>query len=172
MGGGGMGGVGMGGVCMGGVSMGGVGMGGVSMGGVSMGGVSMGGVCMGAVLQGKVLAAFSLAYRTKHHVYHEAEVWAQVAKTSHGLGVTSTSYNLDYTDGANAVLDKNAIERAAKQVEVHKPKSEHQRKRLVGDVLGIKYRCRSYKQGRFNEQWIAFLKPNELLGLPEPTRDY
>jgi hypothetical protein len=39
-----------------------------------------------------VRGAASAAARTKHHVYHEAEVWAQVAKTSHGLGVTSTSY--------------------------------------------------------------------------------
>ena len=70
-----------------------------------------------------------------------------------------TSYNPDYTDGADANRDKNAIELAAKQVEVHKPKSDLQRKRLVGDVLGIKNRSHSYKQGRSKQQWIAFLKP-------------
>jgi hypothetical protein len=40
------------------------------------------------------LADFSNAYRTQHHVYHEAEAWAQVAKTSYGLGVTRTRYKL------------------------------------------------------------------------------
>jgi hypothetical protein len=110
-----------------------------------------------AVLQGKVLAAFSNAYRTRHHVYHEAEVWAQVAETSYGLGVTSTSYNLDYTDGKNAVRDMKAIEIAAKQPEVEKAKSAP-RKLLVGKALGIKRTSNSYSRGIFKQQWIAFLK--------------
>jgi hypothetical protein len=53
----------------------------------------------------------------------------------------------------------NAIELAAKQVEVHKPKTSLQRKRLVENVLGIKNSSSSYKKGRFERQWIAFLKP-------------
>jgi hypothetical protein len=67
--------------------------------------------------------------------------------------------NLDYTDGADADRDKNAIELAAKEVEVHEPKSDLQWKRLVGDVLGIQKRSHSYRNGRFKQQWIAFLKP-------------
>jgi hypothetical protein len=68
-----------------------------------------------------------------------------------GLGAGGLGYNLDYmytADGANADRDKNAIELAAKQVEVHNPKSDRKRKRLVGDVLGIKNRGHSYRKGR------------------------
>jgi hypothetical protein len=113
-----------------------------------------------AVLQGAIPAALNTAYRTQHYVYHEPEVWAQVAKTSHGLGVTSTSYKLGYTDGANADRDMKAIELAAKQLqEVDKAKSDPQRKVLVGKALGIKNGSGSYRAGSFKQQWIAFLKP-------------
>jgi hypothetical protein len=55
-------------------------------------------------LDGQLLGHSDLVRRTKHHAYHEPEVWAQVA-TGHGLGVASTSYKLGCTDGANADLD-------------------------------------------------------------------
>jgi hypothetical protein len=80
-----------------------------------------------------------------------------VAETSYGLGVTSTSYNLDYTGGKNAVRDMKAIEIAAKQQEVEKVKSAS-RKLLVGKALGIKQNSNSYSRGIFKQQWIAFLK--------------
>jgi hypothetical protein len=72
--------------------------------------------------------------------------------TRHGLGVvTSTSYKLGYTDGANADLDMKAIEKAAKEVDkLTKP--------LVGKALGIKKGSGSYRNGSFKQQWIAYLK--------------
>jgi hypothetical protein len=79
-----------------------------------------------------------------------------VAETSYGLGVTSTSYNLDYTGGKNAVRDMKAIEIAAKQPEVEKAKSAS-RKLLVGKALGIKQYSNSYSWGFLKLLWLAFL---------------
>jgi hypothetical protein len=108
---------------------------------------------VGQLLNARWLSVGGLnAYRTRHHVYHEPEVWAQVAKTSHGLGVvTSTSYKLGYTDGTNADGDMKAIELAAKEV-------DKLAKILVGKALGIKKGSGSYRNGSFKQQWIAFLK--------------
>jgi hypothetical protein len=61
-----------------------------------------------------------------------------------------------YTDGVHADLDMKAIELAAKQKGGDKAKTDLQRKRSVGEALGIKRR--SYTRGRFKQQWIAFLK--------------
>jgi hypothetical protein len=65
---------------------------------------------------------------------------------------------LGYTDGVHADLDMKAIERAAKQKGGDKAKTDLQRKRSVGEALGIKRSSRSYTRGLFKQQWIAFLK--------------
>ena len=65
---------------------------------------------------------------------------------------------LGYTDGVHADLDMKAIERAANQKGGDKAKTDLQRKRSVGEALGIKTGSKSYRSGRFKQQWIAFLK--------------
>ena len=52
-----------------------------------------------------------------------------------------------------------AIERAANQKGGDKAKTDQERKRSVGEALGIKRSSRSYTRGRFKQQWIAFLNP-------------
>jgi hypothetical protein len=103
------------------------------------------------VLHGEILAAFSSAYRTQHHVYHEAEVWAQVSKTGHGLG-QATSYKLGYTDGMDDLADMDAIRQAATQQAVRQAKGPHKKKRATAEILNIKYRSRSYREGLFRQQ--------------------
>jgi hypothetical protein len=130
-----------------------------------------------AVLSGEVLAAFSNAHRTQHHVCHEAEVWAQVAKTGHGLGVTSTSYKLGYTDGMDDLADMDAIRQAATQQAVRQAKAPHKKKRAATEILNIKYRCQSYKAGLFKQQWantshfrgVGFAHP---CGIPHQSIPY